>query len=269
MEPIITFFIFLNHFYLTVDAETYDAIEASTFLREEFAPYELRTTQRTDISYTGQYFYGKNTYFEFFRGGGANAYLGSGLAIGIEQEGGIQALASLWGSQVATITRGYEDQQIPWFYSTAPTNLTAQDAFTLWAMEYLPAFLPNWQPGKSAATGISRQAQLDRYKAMVAPIDNPIMQDVTGLTIAMQASALEKFRTYAQQWNYEIRESKKMLILQGPEGFEIKLFEAKKEAPGITEIIFKINQQPKQRKHRFGNSVLTFKKEQAIWSFEK
>ncbi len=268
MEPIITFLIFLNHFYLTVDAETYDAIEASDFLQQQFAPYELRTTQRTDISYTGQYFYGENTYFEFFRGGADNAYLGSGLAIGIEEKGGIERLAMLWGGEVTTITRGYEVEQVPWFKSTAPTNLTGEDAFTMWAMEYLPAFLPNWQPGKSDATGISRQAQLDRYKAMVAPIENPIIEDVTGLTIAMQASALEKFKTYAQQWNYEIAESKKEWQLQGPDGFQLILFEVKKGEPGIREITFKTNYEPAQRRHRFGNSVLTFKKNQAVWTFD-
>lgn len=268
MEPLITFLIFLNHFYLTVDAETYDAIEASDFLKQQFAPYELRTTQRTDISYTGQYFYGENTYFEFFRGGAGNAYLGSGLAIGIEEEGGIERLAMLWGGEVSTITRGYEGEQVPWFKSTAPTNLTEEDAFTMWAMEYLPAFLPNWHPGKSEATGISRSAMLDRYKAVISPVENPIMKDVTGLRMAVKPSVLEKFKPYAKQWNYDISESRKEWTLQGPEGFQLVLFEVRKGEPGIREITFKTNYEPEQRKYRFGNSVLTFKNDQAIWTFE-
>jgi len=268
MEPLITFLIFLNHFYLTVDAETYDAIEASDFLHQQFAPYELRTTQRTDISYTAQYFYGKNTYFEFFKSGGGNPYQGSGLAIGIEEAGGAERLARLWWSEVTTITRGYEGEQVPWFKLTAPANLTEEDAFTMWAMEYVPKFLPNWHPGKSDATGISREALLNRYKAVLEPVDNPVMQDVIGLKIAMKPSALEKFKTYAQQWNYEMVESKEEWQLQGPEGFQLSLFEVKGGEPGIREITFKTNYEPEQRKHRFGNSTLTFKGDQAVWVFK-
>jgi len=267
MEPIITFLIFLNHFYLTVDAETYDAIEASDFLREQFAPYELRTTQRTDISYTAQYFYGEKTYFEFFKRTKGNPYQGSGLAIGIEEASGIERLARLWGSEVTTITRGYESEQVPWFKLTAPTDLSETDAFTMWAMEYVPEFLPNWHPGKSDATGISRQALLDRYQAVIEPVERPIMQDVIGLRIAMKPSALAKFKTYAGQWNYDIEESKKELTLQGPEDFQLRLFEVKEGEPGIREITFKTHYEPEQRKHRLGNSTLTFKKDRAVWTF--
>jgi hypothetical protein len=52
----------LNHFYVVLDSATYKAIEQSPFLRKEFAVNEQRTTTRTDISYTGVYFYGTNTW---------------------------------------------------------------------------------------------------------------------------------------------------------------------------------------------------------------
>src|SRR5438045_1439540 len=56
----------LNHFYLTLDSATFRELQNSPFLRKEFAPCEERTTVRKDTTYTGLYFYGINTYFEFF-----------------------------------------------------------------------------------------------------------------------------------------------------------------------------------------------------------
>ncbi len=58
--------VFLNHFFTVLDLETYQAIEASEFMTREFAPNEYRKTVRGDLSYAGIYFYGLNTYFEFF-----------------------------------------------------------------------------------------------------------------------------------------------------------------------------------------------------------
>src|SRR5262245_28226860 len=79
----------LNHFFLTVDADTYKAIESSEFLRNEFAPFEQRTTVRKDTTYTGSYFYGQNTYFEFFEVGRSIGRLvgSSAIAFGVETPG--------------------------------------------------------------------------------------------------------------------------------------------------------------------------------------
>ena len=48
----------LNHLYRVVDRETFAAARDSAWLREVFAPSELRTTHRPDWSYTGLYCYG-------------------------------------------------------------------------------------------------------------------------------------------------------------------------------------------------------------------
>ena len=86
--------IFLNHCLLVLDSATFKAIERDAFLRREFAPSEQRTTNRTDISYTGLYFYGANTYFEFFDA--ANQPLGKlgdcAIAFGVDQAGTLEPL---------------------------------------------------------------------------------------------------------------------------------------------------------------------------------
>ena len=57
--------VYLNHVYRVLDTETFRAADASEYLRSEFAPFERRTTKSGDDSWTGLYFYGESTYFEF------------------------------------------------------------------------------------------------------------------------------------------------------------------------------------------------------------
>ncbi|HKS43122.1 MAG TPA: DUF5829 family protein, partial [Blastocatellia bacterium] len=64
--------VYLNHFFLTLDPQTYKEIWDSPFLKDEFATFEQRTTVRADMTYTGIYFYGRRTYFEFFEAGTAS-----------------------------------------------------------------------------------------------------------------------------------------------------------------------------------------------------
>ena len=64
MDPV-----YLNHFFLTLDSQTYKEINESSILKDEFAAFEQRTTVRADMTYTGIYFYGTRTYFEFFEAG--------------------------------------------------------------------------------------------------------------------------------------------------------------------------------------------------------
>jgi hypothetical protein len=46
--------VFLNYFFVTLDAASYAEIEKSDFLKDEFAAYGQRTTVWTDQTYTAQ-----------------------------------------------------------------------------------------------------------------------------------------------------------------------------------------------------------------------
>ena len=75
--------VFLNHLYVVPDLETYDAIASSDALRELIV-VEERTTVRRDLTYTGVYLYGRDTYFEFLKPSGAFPEGSSGVAFGVE-----------------------------------------------------------------------------------------------------------------------------------------------------------------------------------------
>src|SRR5262249_49624600 len=117
-EVTVQFPVYLNHFYLTLDHATYSAIKNDEFLRHEFAASEERTTVRKDRTYTGLYFYGTNTYFEFFdaekemqRRVGDSA-----LAFGVDEAAASGKLEVALGTRAATITRQLGEADIPWFF---------------------------------------------------------------------------------------------------------------------------------------------------------
>ena len=145
----------LNHFYATVDAETYAAIEASPFLREQFAPFEKRTTVRNDSTYSGLYFYGLGTYFEFFEEGQGERKKGdAGVALGVEDTGGSEKLREQWNAVrpavVTMVTRQVGGVAADWFRMTSFEETRANSAvpgLRLFAMEYAPTFLKAWGTG--------------------------------------------------------------------------------------------------------------------------
>jgi hypothetical protein len=81
--------VYLNHIYRVLDKETFRAAEASEYLRTQFAPFESRTTKSGDDTWTGLYYYGESTYFEFLAADPArDRPLGqSAVAFGVEEPG--------------------------------------------------------------------------------------------------------------------------------------------------------------------------------------
>src|SRR6266446_2027623 len=139
--------VYLNHFYVVLDAETYAAVDSSSFLHDEFAAFERRTTVRTDKTYTGIYFYGTNTYFEFFDGSKQSEFRQgvSGLALSPEESGALEALhRQIESEPPQLITRKFGVAQVPWFTMLEPKGLSPDASVNPWFMEYHPRFLAEW-----------------------------------------------------------------------------------------------------------------------------
>lgn len=77
-----------DHFYVTVDRPTFEAIRQSKWLREEFANVTVSTHASGDDQWTGIYVSGVSTYVEIFSEG-ADVRLG--------QAGSISATSTLDG----------------------------------------------------------------------------------------------------------------------------------------------------------------------------
>ena len=249
--------IYLNHVYRVLDTETFRAADASEYLRTEFAPFERRTTKSGDDSWTGLYFYGESTYFEFLAADPKrDRPVGqSGVAFGIEQDGGSRAvrtaLEALGLGSVKTIERTRETagKMVPWFQMTGgdPTDAV----LVTWVMEYSPNFLKQWHPElRPGLSGISRQAVLERYQAKAAltvPPKDPLLKNVTGLRIALDPKRAESFgrELAALGWRRETKGTGVSWL--GPEA-RIEIVDAAGEARGIVAIEMSLTRKPEESK---------------------
>ncbi len=191
--------VYLNHLLVFVDRDTYRALSASGFLNEHFACSEERTThdQATGMSWTGRYYYGRQTYFEFMNPDKTSWSPRDGLAFSIESEGGAEELARRLKQgtdrEVRRYKRNrrYQDQDIPWFWSV---EIPRRDDARLisWVMEYDPGFLNQWAPDLPPRQTVSDQAEitrsgfLTRYRSAIGDdLDNRLFRDVTSVTVAL------------------------------------------------------------------------------------
>ena len=204
MQPV-----YLNHLLIFLDAETYRSIGASGFLNGHFACSEERTThdQATDMSWTGRYYYGRETYFEFMDPGRTSWAPRDAIAFGIEQEGGSEDLAGrLERALKRDITRfkrkrRYRDQDIPWFWTVDIPR--KEDARLIsWVMEYDPGFLDRWAPDlppgmpRAGTDRIARSGFLARYRSAIGDdLPGRLFRDITSVTVTLppdEADLLEE-----------------------------------------------------------------------------
>jgi hypothetical protein len=273
--------VYLNHFFVTIDAESYKAIEASAFLRDEFAPFEQRTTVRQDITYTGSYFYGEHTYFEFFEAGHS---LGretgaSGLAFGVEAVGAsprVQArLEAALGSpvEVLPITRRVTDRDVDWFYMTVVENDPLTAVLQTWMMEYRDSFLQDWYGElKPATRGITRAEILERYAAKIGEGDKrrqKLLENVVEITLALPDTDRARLVKMCEALGYRVVAMPSGSRLEGPQ-VAFNLVAATSDARGITAVKFSLRHAKQGEKlYRFGHTVLQFNDDRtAVWTFQ-
>ncbi len=267
--------VFLNHFYVVLDSLTSNAIERDRFLRKHFAANEKRTTTNRDMTYTGLYFYGVNTYFELFDIANSPGHRvgDSGIAFGVDQPGAIRVLQEELGSsfepRLQSVTRLYQGKQVPWFFMATAKSLPYEGALSCWVMEYHPEFLADWNPQPKAANrGISRKDILRRYSEVLEPVDEPYLEDVVEFTVAADEPTKNNLIHFCLQLGYQIeRKQHGEVTLRGPD-FTFLLIPATEGVCGIREIKMRTRSlSQSEEEHRLGQSVLKFVGRSAIWSF--
>jgi hypothetical protein len=268
--------VFLNHFYVVLDSPTYKAVEDDAFLRQHFAVNEKRTTTNADMTYTGLYFYGFNTYFEFFDIGNSpkDCVGDSAIAFGVDQPGSIKVLQEKLGPSLEpslkSVTRLYQGKQIPWFFMATSRSLPYESGLSCWVMEYHPEFLGHWNPQpKGTNRGISRKEILQRYSEVVKAVDEPCLEDVVGLTVAVDAPDKNSLIDFCFQLGYRVENEQNgnVVAVHGPD-FVLALIPATESVRGIREIKMRTRNLPEREKERrLGESTLRFAGSPAIWSF--
>lgn len=197
-----------------------------------------------------------------------------GIAFGVDQPGGLDAIKRELGDQFsiaqAPITRQFDQKQVPWFYTAGFANFPLDSGLRIWAMEYHPRFLAEWNPpsgGKSE--GVSRKQILQRYVAVLKEkAARPYLQDVVALTIALNEATKKRFAELAKVLGYGAQVEGTTMILEGPD-IELRLIPQTDKLPGIREITMRVERKPEQAEFRFGaRSILKFHGNGlATWSF--
>lgn len=208
--------VYLNHLLVFVDRDTYRALSASGFLNEHFACSEERTThdQATGMSWTGRYYYGRHTYFEFMNPDRTSWAPRDGLAFSIESEGGSDDLARRLEPATDRDVRRYKrnrryrDQDIPWFWSVEIPRRD-DDRLVSWVMEYDPGFLGRWAPYLPPRQSVSDQADitrsgfLTRYRAAIGDdLDNRLFRDITSVTVTLPPDEADRLEAELGVYGY-------------------------------------------------------------------
>lgn len=176
VEPPIEF----NHLYVTLAAETVDAIAESDFIVDAFSL--ARQTIKTDGgSWTGTYLRGKQTYLEFFAPGGAADFRTGHAGIGFSTqrlgqldqiEKGIAVLAV--GRLHRRLRRRQTEQgEVSWFHDLRIVPLEKQH-FTAWLMEFHEDYLQTENVKMTAAGLFDRGA----YMA-VRGVSDSLLDDIS------------------------------------------------------------------------------------------
>lgn len=261
--------IFLNHFFLTLDKATFQAVKAQDWLRSALAPFEERTTKRNDSTYTGIYFYGRNTYFEFFEEGSEPGKVkgASGIAFGVEASGGAKLLAGVLANQTL-ITRMVEGVDAPWFHSAEVAGAKRTDFFRAWAMEYHADFLKQWHaklPPENP-NPLRRRAVLDRYVAKIGEWHHRndfLLKDVVAIDLSLPAADAARFLKLMEALDYQFTGE----TATGP---EIRVAVGSKRKPyGIQAVTFSLQRSvPSDFELVIGGSRLELSaRGQAVWTF--
>jgi hypothetical protein len=255
--PVVT----LNHFYVVVDAPTYEAARTSAFLTREFAPFEARTTVRNDKSYTGIYWYGRRTYFELFESGEQGPAGASGLALGVEAAGASEVVKQRWEDALGTaggglVTRKTEADEVPWFEMAYAREIPGLRVFM---MEYRSDFLARWYGTLTPARSITRTDVLDRYVAKIGQSDSresALLEDVVGLTIALAPPERETLVKQLRAVGWTATDEAEAVVCRGPESERLRLVTPASGRTGIVEAEFSLQHSVAKATQRIGNAEL-------------
>ncbi|WP_129837749.1 DUF5829 family protein [Streptomyces sp. RFCAC02] len=268
--------LYYNHSYAVIDAETAEAIDNSEYLRD-FANFEIRTTTGAELTWSGSYIYGSETYFEFFAEGelpGQDANYGSSsLALSAEYTGGLQtATERLTEAGVDPLefrqTRDFGDGVPVGWFDGFNMPVTEWDTFGAWAMEYLPEY---FEDPRSNTDPAAYPGDISRERYQTDDYQDHLMREITGLRFGVSE-----------------RDLSDNLPLFEAAGLDIEYFDDGDVhvSDGVTEVQFDVvpageyglqwikmalnESQDVMTEERIGNSTLSVGPgARAVWTFEQ
>jgi hypothetical protein len=198
----------LNHFFVTIDAATYDAVRRSPDLRA-LASTEERTTKSNFGPYSGFYLYGRHTFIELMpplpppdeqRPGD------SGIGLSVEEAGALtRVVAKLRGAFGDAVkqephTRQIDGREVAWYTAAGLFRDTRQPLVT-WVQEVHPDYLTRRHPGVVIEHPLAREKYLSWDFRPDSQLD-----DVIGLTVARGEQDARELTGQLKAFGWSVRE---------------------------------------------------------------
>ena len=255
---------YLNHLFIIPDEATYQAI-AKHDLLHALAVGETRTTVRKDLTYTGQYIYGRSTYFEFLKPD-ENSNLGTGhtgIAFGFEGPGDTARMLErlskegLEGSS-GKRTRELEGDQVPWFTMLGVPS-GPRPGLQLFALEYEPGFLAGWH-GDLSPNVTSDRARLDRSSVLARYASSlkagnqrgeQMLDDIVEIHLEADQESHGRILAACRAFGYSIETSGSQTNAIGP-GFRIRIENAEKAGARVTGFVCALGESVSKRRESLG-----------------
>ena len=220
----------LNYLYLTLDAETLEAISESPFMRDQFCRFgESTATVVRRQGWSATYLLGENTCVELLAPGGPEANIegNGGICFSTVNTGDINViydnLRNRLGPDVRKGTRTFNtgEKNVPWFSyvsshggrETPPllTWVTEQDASFRDALGYRSSHQTT-PPGVEAAATAQDKTESDMR----------LLRDITGVTLVLTEAELDRLAAELSAYGYTRGQAGELTVFSGPE-FEVRV----------------------------------------------
>ena len=268
--------LFYNHAYAVVDSETADAIENSDYLRE-FANFEIRTTTGGNLTWTGRYLYGAETYLEFFEEGTLPApddtTSATGLAVSADNDGDLATVierlpaAGLPEPLPFLQTRDFGDGvKVPWFDGV--NTVATYDGFGAWGMEYREEYFAD--PRSERTEPASYPGDVSRERYLPDTYRDHLMKNVTAITLAVTENDLANNLPLLKAGGFAVQSLPGGGAVASGGGTTIRFEVVPLAEAGVRKINFSLNRHiTYQDEVQIGNSTLLVgPRDRAVWTFE-
>ncbi|HSI06334.1 MAG TPA: DUF5829 family protein, partial [Myxococcota bacterium] len=136
----------------------------------------------------------------------------------------------------------------------------------VWIMEYVPEFLERWNSQTGTPTGVSREAVLRRYAAVLKDTQaTKLLQEVTGLSLTLSAGERDDFIAKARGFGCTVEQSGETMVVRTASQ-ELRVSSGSENR--ITAARFQLRKKVPAAEHRFGGTTLRIAADgTATWTF--
>lgn len=257
----------LNYIYLTLDAETLDAINQSQFIRDRFALFGQSTPEpSTSKAAPATYLLGQTTCLELSAAPKAKANTEgyAGICFSTSETGQINVVyENLFAKLGANVQKGASTfdtgtEQIPWFRYVNSHTSTQTPPLLTWVTEHDPTFHKAIGPNSDCRLSEPQKQQSQK-----------LFRNITSITLDLTQAEFDHLNAELSAYGYARTSRQGMTVFSAP---DIEIHAAVSEQPKyrIRVIRCSLSAQPKSpAQMSFGDkATLTFTEDAAAtWTF--